>query len=67
MLMEIYTIPQLARLLKKRRQDVYKMVYSGEIESFKTSGVRGIRITEDALKDYISRKNTMKYFNIDND
>jgi len=40
--MEIYTVPQLAKILKKRQQDVYKMVYSGEIESFKT-GIRGLR------------------------
>jgi excisionase family DNA binding protein len=63
MLMEIYTVPQLAKLLKKKQQDVYKMIYSGEIESFKI-GIRGLRVTEDAIKDYISRKNTMKYFNI---
>jgi len=61
--MEIYTIPQLAKLLKKRQQDVYKMVYSGEIESFKT-GIRGLRVTQKAIEDYISRKNTMRYFNI---
>ena len=61
--MEIYTVPQLAKLIKKRKQDVYKMVYSGEIESFKL-GVKGLRITQKALEDFISRKNTMKYFNI---
>ena len=61
--MKIYTIPQLAKILKKRQQSDYKMNYSGEIESFKT-GIRGLRVTEDAIKDYVSRKNTMKYFNI---
>ena len=61
--MEIYTIPQLAKLLKKRKQDVYSMIYSGEISSFKT-GVRGLRVTQKAIEDYISRVNTMKYFNL---
>ncbi|MCK9331018.1 MAG: helix-turn-helix domain-containing protein [Candidatus Cloacimonetes bacterium] len=61
--MEIYTVPQLAKILKKRQQDVYKMVYSGEISSFKT-GIRGLRVTKNAIEDYISRKNTMKYFNL---
>ncbi|SHK42365.1 helix-turn-helix domain-containing protein [Desulforamulus aeronauticus] len=61
--MEIYTIPQLAKLLKRRKQDVYSMVYSGEIESFKT-GVRGLRVTQKAVNEYISSKNTMNYFKI---
>lgn len=61
--MEIYTIPQLAKLLKKRKQDVYSMVYSGEIESFKT-GVRGLRVTLEAVNKYISHQNTMNYFKI---
>jgi len=60
--MEIYTVPQLAKLIKKRKQDVYKMIYSGEIESFKI-GAKGLRVTQKAIEDFISRKNTIKYFN----
>ena len=63
MIMEIYTIPQLAKLIKKGKQETYRLIYSGEIESFKT-GIRGLRVTQKAIEDYISRKNTMKYFNI---
>ena len=62
--MEIYTVPQLAKIIRRRKQEVYKMIYSGEIESFKVGSAKGLRVTEDAVKDYISRKNTMRYFNL---
>jgi len=61
--MEIYTVPQLAKIIKKSKQETYRLVYSNEIESFKT-GIRGLRVTKKAIEDYISRKNTMKYFNL---
>lgn len=51
---EILTVPELAELLKIGMNSAYKLINSGEIESFRVKNSH--RIQRSAVTDYIIRK-----------
>ncbi|AIQ22005.1 helix-turn-helix domain-containing protein [Paenibacillus sp. FSL H7-0737] len=53
---EIITVGQLAELLQIGMNTAYKLINSGEIESFRVHNVH--RIQRSAVTDYIIRKST---------
>lgn len=53
---EIITVAQLAELLQIGMNSAYKLINSGEIESFRVNNVH--RIQRSAVTDYIIRKST---------
>lgn len=54
-----YTVPEVAKMLRKRKSTVYDMVYSGKIKASKL-GERGIRITAAEIQKYLNKKNILK-------
>jgi len=56
---EIITVGQLAELLQIGMNTAYRLVSSGEIESFRINNV--YRIQRSAVSDYIIRKSKSKY------
>ncbi|MBG9564129.1 helix-turn-helix domain-containing protein [Brevibacillus agri] len=51
---EIITVAQLAELLQIGMNSAYKLIHSGEIESFRVHNVH--RIQRSAVMDYIIKK-----------
>ncbi|WP_238442538.1 helix-turn-helix domain-containing protein [Desulforamulus reducens] len=54
-----YTVPEVAKMLRKRKSTVYEMVYSGEIRASKL-GERGIRITAAEVQKYLNKQNILR-------
>lgn len=52
--MKIYTVPEAAKLMHIRKGEMYELIYTGKIRAFRLSE-RGIRITDDALLDFIKK------------
>ena len=51
----IYTISEAAKLLRIKKNKLYDLIYTGEINAFRISE-RGMRVSEQALLVYITRK-----------
>lgn len=51
--MILYTVSEVAKLLRVNRNFVYNLINKGELEAVR---VGSIKITEDALKQYLERK-----------
>ncbi|WP_333871254.1 helix-turn-helix domain-containing protein [Desulforamulus putei] len=54
-----YTVPEVAKILRKRKSTVYDLVYSGEIKAAKL-GERGLRITAKEIYKYLEKQNVLK-------
>lgn len=54
-----YTVPEVAKMLRKRKSTVYELVYSGEIKASQL-GERGIRITAAEVQKYLNKQNVLK-------
>lgn len=53
--MEIYTIPQVAKILGVGKGYVYELIHTGQLNAFRLSE-RRYRITEKALVDFLRNK-----------
>lgn len=54
-----YTVPEVAKILRKRKSTVYQLVYSGEIKAAKL-GERGLRITSKEINRFLEKQNVLK-------
>ncbi len=54
--MTIYTLDELAELLKVTKRTLYNYVRSGKLEAVKVG--REWRVTEEQLKDFLQSKST---------
>ena len=50
--MQLYTVPEVAKILKTKKGFVYELIYTGRLEALKLSE-RRIRIAEEAVKAFI--------------
>lgn len=50
-----YTPKQVAENLGCSLDNVYKMIKYGQLEAFRVSGRRNLRVTEQAYKDFVER------------
>ena len=46
----VYTVKEIAEMLKVSEMTVYRLVKSGKLDGFKAGGA--IRVTEEALRDF---------------
>ena len=53
----IYTVPEIAGILRVRKGYVYELIYTGRLQSFKLSE-RRIRVTNDQLLQYLEQQET---------
>ncbi|MDO7786379.1 helix-turn-helix domain-containing protein [Desulforamulus aquiferis] len=53
--MQLYTVSEVAKKLKRRKSKVYELIYSGELEATKHSE-RGLRVSDQALQKYLESK-----------
>ncbi|WP_027717776.1 helix-turn-helix domain-containing protein [Desulfovirgula thermocuniculi] len=51
-MIQLYTVPEVARMLRVKKGFIYELIYTGRLEALKLSG-RRIRITEEAIKNYL--------------
>lgn len=50
--MQLYTVPEVAKILKVKKGFVYELIYTGRLGAIKLSE-RRIRITDEAVRAYI--------------
>ncbi len=55
---KVYKIPDVMDILKIGKTATYKLIRSGELESFRIG--RSIRVTEEALNSYIADHSVRK-------
>ena len=55
---KVYKIPDVMDILKIGKTAAYKLIRSGELESFRIG--RSIRVTEEALNSYIADHSVKK-------
>lgn len=53
---KIYTIKEIAEKLQVHYITVYNLVQRRELEAIRIGKTKGLRITEEALNDFIKRK-----------
>lgn len=53
----IYTIEELAVMLKISEQQVYKLTSTKQISYFTVGKAKGIRFTEQQIQDFINNRN----------
>ena len=53
---KIYTIKEIAEKLQVHYITVYSLVQRRELEAIRIGKTKGLRITEEALNDFIKRK-----------
>lgn len=53
-MVEIYTVPEVAKILKVKKGYVYELIYKGELRAIRLSA-RRFRITEESLLDFLKR------------
>ena len=53
-MLKYYTVREVAMILHKRQQFVRDEIAAGRLAASKL-GIRGIRISEDALREYVAR------------
>ena len=51
----LYTVPEIAKMLKVKKNYVYELIYTGELKAIRLSE-RRFRITENAYNNYICKK-----------
>jgi len=52
---KVYTVPEVARMLKISKDTAYMLVYSGQIKTIKVSPKRGLRVPEEALREFLEQ------------
>lgn len=58
-----YTAEQVAKILQVKKGFVYDLIYTGRLRAFRLSE-RRIRITEDALQDFLQQEEDVLTENI---
>lgn len=53
---KIYTVKEIAEKLQVHYITVYSLVQRRELEAIRIGKTKGLRITEEALNDFIKRK-----------
>ncbi|MBO8129286.1 MAG: helix-turn-helix domain-containing protein [Peptococcaceae bacterium] len=54
--MQMYTVPEVARLLKVKKGYIYELIYQGKLRAIRLSE-RRIRIPQEALHEFIEKEN----------
>jgi len=54
-IINLYTVPEIAEMLKVRKNYVYELIYTGELKAIRLSE-RRFRISENALNNFICRQ-----------
>lgn len=55
MMNRLYKVSEVATILQVNRNEVYKLIHSGELKAFE---IKSLRVTEEDLNEFISsRKN----------
>lgn len=52
--MTVYTVPEVARILKCGERHVRILIASGKLKAVNTGGARGIRVSSLAIADYMT-------------
>jgi len=52
---KVYTIPEVAKILRISKDTAYTLAYSGQIKTIKVSPKRGLRIPEEALREFLKQ------------
>lgn len=57
--MQLYKVSEVSKILQINKDRVYELIYSGQLKAIRLSR-RGIRITEDALKEFLQEAERAK-------
>lgn len=57
--MRLYKVSEVSKILQINKDRVYELIYSGQLKAIRLSR-RGIRITEDALKEFLQEAERVK-------
>ena len=56
-MLQFFTVPEVAKILRVKKSYVYELVYTGRINAVRFSE-RRIRIPEEAVKEFIEKEST---------
>jgi len=57
--LKLYKVPEVAKILGKKKSFVYELIYTGRLKATKLSS-RGTRISESALIDYLTKESGLQ-------
>ncbi len=57
--MQLYTVPEVAKILRVKKAFVYELIYTRQLQAVKMSE-RRIRVPSGALDDFISARSGQK-------
>lgn len=53
---KIYTVSEVAKMLKISKNTVYTLIYSGKLKASRITAQRGFRIREEALEEFLKQE-----------
>ncbi|MGI6405530.1 MAG: helix-turn-helix domain-containing protein [Syntrophaceticus sp.] len=54
-MVQLYTVPETAKLLRVKKSYVYELIYTGQLKAIRLSE-RRFRVREQAIVEFIERK-----------